>query len=194
MPPIDVLRLARTGGRLEGECELAALPRLGASLARRAGTLAWSAQGLLDDQGRPALRLALHGLLPLRCDRCSAELAFVLEVERLFYFVASEAELAAIEIDDAPEEALLASERFDLQELIEDEAILQLPLSPRHDGCAPPPEVAAGAAALAARPNPFAQLQALREQLAGSPPEAPEGGSDGPKTHKSGVPRGRNGN
>lgn len=164
MLPVDVYELARTATGRAGELPLARLPRLGASLVRLEGMLAYDCQGLVDGLGRPALRLHLRAPLVLRCDRCSGELQYDLDVHRVFYFVDSEAALAAAEIDDAPEEALLGSDRFDLAGLIEDEAILQLPLSPRHERCAR--QLMEGRPAAAVRPNPFAVLQSLR-----APPE-----------------------
>jgi uncharacterized protein len=163
MNSIDVFRMARSGASLDGELDLARMPRLAASLMRHDGRLAFGCQGRIDSRGRPAMQLTLRARLPLCCDRCARELDFALSVQRTFYFVASEAELAAIEIDDAPEEALLGSAHFDLAGLIEDEAILQLPISPRHDGCALLEEAAALGAPRPA--NPFAQLQGLREEL-----------------------------
>jgi uncharacterized protein len=179
MDRIDVFAVARSGAQWEGRLALARMPRLGASLfledpADGAGAVQYHCGGYLDAQGRPALRLALQAVLPLRCDRCTRRLAFVLEAERNFYFVASSAQLAAIPIDDAAEEALLGSAQFDLAGLIEDEAILQLPLSPRHADCAPavvlgPGNYGAQTGATdgpqAGRPRPFAALGALRDHL-----------------------------
>lgn len=75
----------------------------------------------------------------------------------------SEADLADIPVDDAPEEPLVGSAHFDLAALIEDEAILQLPISPRHPDCAAPFPVEPDADAEEERPHPFAELARLRK-------------------------------
>lgn len=190
MNPIDVFDLSRTGAQWDGSVPLAALPRLRASLLAEAGgpatALRFACDSGPDSQGRPALRLQLHAVLPLRCDRCGAALHFALASHSSFYFVETEAQLAAIAIDDTPEEALLGSRHFDLAELIEDEAILQLPISPRHDRC-PPAAVAAGRTAAPApapapgaqRPHPFATLAGLRERLQNAPEGAPAAPAEG---------------
>jgi uncharacterized protein len=170
MITLDVFAAARSGAQHEGEIALARMPRLAASLVRTDGALRYRYRALTDELGRPALQLRLDARLPLRCDRCDGEFDFELAVERRFYFVHSEAQLAAIEVDDAPEEPLLGSARFDLASLIEDEAILQLPLSPRHEACRAAP---GAGAAHAQRPNPFAQLQGLREELQRQGPARP---------------------
>ncbi len=185
MDPIDVFALAQAGTRWSGTLAFDAMPRLCTSLMNRpgdrAGQLHFHCHSHRDARGRPALRLGLQARLPLVCDRCGDVLALDLTAERDFYFVATESELAAIPIDDTPEEALLGSARFDLAELIEDEAILQLPISPRHVRCAPRALAKAvrAAAPAAERPHPFAGLAGLREQLRGADGLAVPSG-DGP--------------
>lgn len=182
MDTMDVFTLARTGARVEGERPLALMPRLAASLTASEGVLRYACEGSTDALGRPALRLHLQARLPVRCDRCGRALALALDAERQFFFVATEQELAAIPIDDSPQEPLLGSAHFDLAGLLEDEAILQLPISPRHADCVAPYSAGASATAAADRGpaggsvagfddapadarRPFARLAGLREQL-----------------------------
>jgi len=173
MDAIDVFEMARRGSVTQGVLAFAAMPRLAQSLARREGTLAYRCAGGRDHRGRPALDLRIEAVLPLRCDRCGEELDLVLRAERSFFFVHSDAELAAVPIDESAEEALLGSARFDLAALIEDEAILQLPISPRHPACLAPGE-ATNASPPADRRRPFATLAGLRDRLrrASSAPRA----------------------
>ena len=187
MDRIDVFAVARNRAQWGGRIALADMPRLCASLTDgpgdRAATLAYHCRGGIDAQGRPELELCLDAVLPLRCDRCAQKLALVLETDRRFYFVATQEELAAIPIDDTPEEALLGSAHFDLATLIEDEVILQLPISPRHPDCSPAlhgtgaQRAAAAAAPAAERPHPFAGLAALRGRL--PEPAGPGAGAEG---------------
>jgi uncharacterized protein len=192
MDRIDVFAAARKRSQWEGRLPFAAMPRLAASLlldepAGGAGVLDYRCRGDVDAQGRPALTLWLDGVVPLRCDRCGKKLALALRVERRFYFVGSGAELAAIPVDDATDEPLLGSVQFDLAGLIEDEAILQLPLSPRHVDCVPvalarPPDkgFASTGGELAAVPerlHPFAGLARLRDRL----PKSGAGSSERPR-------------
>jgi uncharacterized protein len=198
MDRIDVFTVARNRADWSGRLPLAAMPRLCASLTDgpgdRDGMLAYRCRGAMDAHGRPALALWLQAVLPLRCDRCGNKLALALDAERSFYFVATQAELAAIPIDDSPDEALLGSPQFDLAALIEDEAILQLPISPRHADCEAAPRAASGAAAAPAhpadaggRPHPFAGLAALRGQLQG--PAEPEGAPASERLPRKGRPK-----
>ena len=137
MDTVDVYALSRDRRSLEGRIALAAMPRLAANLVRADGGVDYRCTGTADAHGRPALLLHLVARLPLRCDRCAGVIELDLQIEREFHFVRSAEELDATPIDASPEEALLGSERFDLGGLIEDELILHLPLSPRHDDCRP---------------------------------------------------------
>ena len=167
MITIDVYALARREAQWHGKIALAAMPRLGASLLRTEGSIAYRCRAGRDARGRPALHLELHGNLILRCDRCGGECDLAIGASRQFFFVPTEAELAAQPIDETPEEALLGSAHFDLAALIEDEAILQLPISPRHEQCE-----LLGRLTQTEVPgepvHPFAALAVLRERLRGA--------------------------
>ncbi|SPJ16939.1 putative metal-binding protein, possibly nucleic-acid binding protein [Burkholderiales bacterium] len=169
MAKIDVFALARAGATLDGKIAFAAMPRLAQSLMHREGTLSYRCVGLIDERRRAALHVFLDAVLPLRCDRCGCELDLALTVKGRFYFVHTEADLAAIAIDDSPEEALLGSPQFDLASLIEDEAILHLPISPRHEDCVPQAKLPS-MDPVPDRRQPFAQLAGLRDQLRRSAP------------------------
>jgi len=207
MDRIDIYAAARSGARWSGRLALSAMPRLSSSLTDGPGDrdvlMSYECRGSTDTHGRPALDLRLAAVLPLRCDRCGQKLALVLEAQRTFYFVNSQAELAAIPIDDTPEEALLGSPQFDLAGLIEDESILLLPISPRHADCVAlardanmPPGIVDAPESAGRPPQPFAGLAALREQLRGpapslTPEKSPAGGRLAPANGAPAVSRGR---
>lgn len=134
---IDVFEAARTGLRIEGRRTLAALPRLAPMLTAAAEDLRFDYRGLHDGRGRCAAILRIEAKVPLRCDRCGTPVLLPVSLQSSFYFVQTEAELARIPVDDTDDEPLLGSRRFDLDELVEDELILALPISPRHADCRP---------------------------------------------------------
>jgi uncharacterized protein len=180
---VPVARCCRQGDSLSGSTPTGRWQRLATSLheapAADAST-AWQAtfgqhQGLA---GPPDLWLALQARahVRLQCQRCLGMLEEVLEVERRFRFVASEAEAERLDAEagsDSDDEHLVLPARLDVLELIEDELILALPLVPRHAGDCPQPLAAARPAADGAatddadppeRRNPFAALAALRQR------------------------------
>ena len=159
----DVWELSRRQGSVEGELALADAPRLAGQLADVDGALRYRMSGMVDGLGRPAARLRVQGRMRARCDRCGGSVEVPMDEEAQFFFVADEEELGRLPIDESPEEPLLGSHRFDVAGLVEDQAILALPISPRHDDCAAaaPAEAVRGAEGEMHRP--FQALAALKK-------------------------------
>jgi uncharacterized protein len=168
---LDVQAFANDGGELQGRWPLGQLQRVGDVMledggASRGSEIAWSARGeLLPVRGAPpqvGLHLKAAARLPLQCQRCLQAVETPLEIDRRFRFVPGED--AAAQLDAESDDDVLALTRaLDLQELVEDELLLALPLVPRHEQCPSPLLPAAEPEAPADdRLNPFAALEALR--------------------------------
>ena len=160
-PTIDSFELARSGRRIKGEVAIARLPRLAEFVTTAQGDLRYEIDGLIDDEGHPAADLHLNGRLRLICQRCNAALEFELNRTTRFRFVATEEELNSLPIEDDEIDAIVGSRNMSIHEWVEDEAILSLPLVPRHDECSAPLKSEDGPSAVAV-PNPFAVLLGLR--------------------------------
>jgi uncharacterized protein len=132
---------------------------------RPEGELAFEMRGYMDPRDRPSAELSFRGTALMTCDRCGTPVRLELTGSARFYFVRTEQELARIPVDESEDEPLLGSERFDLHELLEDEAILALPISPRHADCAAPalatPDTGLDADG---KPHPFAALAQLKSR------------------------------
>jgi uncharacterized protein len=132
---IDVFDLAHSAATASGSMPLADARRLRSALAAGDGVIAFELQGYEDERGRPCARLRLRGSLPLSCDRCGKALALAVEHTADFRFVGSEAELERLPVTVDEIEPLVGSRRFALLDLVEDESILCIPVSPRHADC-----------------------------------------------------------
>lgn len=175
-PWIDTLEFARSGGSLEAEQPAGDFPRLLELLAAPEGQIRWR----LDGQRRPRpeggadsfLRLQIAGTVSLECIRCLKPVQAQFGDERLFKIAATEAQAEREDAQTDDYDALVASHRFDVLELVEDEAILALPIAPRHADCELPAEVGTRPEReLAERPNPFAALAGLRDRRRGEGPD-----------------------
>jgi uncharacterized protein len=166
-PTIDSFELARSGRRVEGEVTVAQLPRLAEFVTTAQGGLRYKIAGLIDADGYSAADLHLEGQLQLICQRCNAPLDFELDRTARFRFVATEAELNALPIENDEIEAIVGSRNMNVYDWIEDEAILSLPLVPRHGECCAPLKPENDSGAITA-PNPFAVLLALRDDDGGT--------------------------
>ena len=167
-PTFDAFRLARKHETLRGHATMRELPRLAESVLDPEAVLHYEIEGRIDDEGHPGATMQLSGILPLRCERCNQPLQFHLERRVPFRFVNDEQELNALPIEDDEVEEVVGSVAMALLPWIEDEAILSLPLVPRHADCGIPvadaPEEFDDE-----RPNPFAALAGLKRRDGSEP-------------------------
>ncbi len=139
---IDIFAWIRALGEDRGELQYAALPRLASLLASETGTLAWESRGWVE---RPAggsevmmLRVLASARPMLTCVNCLEPVAVDLAVDRTLRIVGDEASAARLDEQEPEIDVIAGSRRFDLLELIEDEAIMALPPLARHDQCEVP--------------------------------------------------------
>lgn len=128
----DPFGFARAAGRQGGEIAIAQLQRLADRLAGNRGTVSFAVHGTHDQQQRPMLELDVAGTLKLYCDRCMAPMDYRLALQSRLLL----AHPGAVPQDDDDPEApewIEAGRDLDLVELVEDEILLGLPLSVRHD-------------------------------------------------------------
>jgi len=172
---VDSRELTRTVRTLEGSFEVRRLERLASLLSRDEGSLAWGAQGarrLRADGGHEELlHLGLDGQVTMQCVRCLGDVPVAIHVDRDFRLVGSEAQAAREDAEESELDVLVGGARFDLGELIEDEAIMALPPIARHEACVLPegagesgPGQAADPSPREERANPFAALAALKKR------------------------------
>jgi len=161
---VDTFELAREARTIAGNLVLADLPRLLPALAGADGSLHYRITGGRDDQGRPCANMQLSGRPLLECQRCGGTFEFALERTAPFRFVGSEEELDALPLEEDEVDVVAGGRDMDVARWVEDEAILSLPLVPRHaEGdphCRPAVPLAEGDDDTTSRerPNPFAAL------------------------------------
>lgn len=166
---IDSFEFTRRQDSCEDTTPIRDFARLTSLLADAAGDLTWRFDGWRErgNDGRDELlvRLRLSGSVSMRCGRCLGIAPIPLAVDRRFLLADSEDEAARLDEADEERDVLVSSRRFQLAELIEDEAILALPPAASHARCDPP---LAGARAdedssdETVRPNPFDALRGLK--------------------------------
>ena len=124
--------------------------------------------GKTDKKGKTDiwLHLTASASVPLTCQRCMGAVQTPLQVDQWYRFVVSE-EIAMAEDDASEEDLLVLTPQFDLEQVLEDELLMALPLVPMHDECPITPVFSTGVieAPLDApdKPNPFAALVQLKK-------------------------------
>jgi uncharacterized protein len=168
---LDVNSFAAEGAALRGDDPVSGYHRLAAELALQMpdAAVTWEATGEQRPGAvggaSPWLHLSADATVPLVCQRCLTPVQTDLHVDRWFRFVADEA-TAEAEDDGSEEDLLVAARDFDLRSLIEDELLMEIPVTPVHDACPVAVQLSAQdddfGASEANKPNPFAVLGALR--------------------------------
>ncbi len=134
---VDSLEFCRTGESLSGVTPVARLGRLVAELADASGELRWSITGGRHPKGMPQLTMQVQGEVKLVCQRCLTPFAHAIATDTVLVLARDEADADATEesLDDDSIDVIVGDAQQDLLQLVEDDALLALPLSPRHDVC-----------------------------------------------------------
>jgi uncharacterized protein len=168
---LDVEAFAQQAADMAGEIPLSALSRLADCAASEAkpsvrDSVSWQAHGesrrVRGGASQTWLHLSASADIALTCQRCLQPMTVQLDMQRSLRFVQGEDAAAAIDAE-SEDDVLALTRSMDLQELLEDELLLVLPLVPRHEQCPQPLPMAAKEEPLPEeRENPFAVLAGLK--------------------------------
>ncbi len=155
---IDPIGLADKEVRLQGGLPLTGMQRLMQAGVEGQGTAAVDLHFGRDAEGHRRLKGRIDAVLSLPCQRCLQGLSLTLALAPdLVLIAAGEREDAAPEGADT----LAVDGPLPLNQIVEDELILALPMIPMHSDGACEPAVAKEKA-VETRPNPFAALAKLK--------------------------------
>jgi uncharacterized protein len=159
---VDSVAFAREANELRGKVATADLPRLHDSLFDQSGEIAYRLAGAVNKDGIASLRLDIAADLLMTCQRCLGPVIFSLKSARNFELVPQTQALGdpAEESDDV--ERIHADADLDVDALVEDEAILCLPMVAGHQ----PGECRSPLAAVdeSTKKSPFSSLAVLKRQ------------------------------
>lgn len=158
---VDAFEFCRVKERREGERPVAELSRLSEELANTSGSVHWVVQGGTHAQGYSMLTMSVQATVQLMCQRCLTP--YALEVDSEMMLVLAKSEDAADELEEklADEEVdvIVGSKAMNIIDLIEDEVLLAIPLSPRHEVCPDQVGQSVGAGAGVKKTSPFEVLK-----------------------------------
>ncbi|EJN07391.1 DUF177 domain-containing protein [Herbaspirillum sp. YR522] len=160
---IDAFEFCRHKQQAQGQIPVAELGRLAQETVDRTGVISWTLSGDIDKLGHAQLSLAVSGVVNLICQRCLTALPFEIDSRSLLVLAKDEAQADAIEqlLDDDQIDVIVGTAAFDAANLVEDEALLALPVAPKHAVC-PDGGVVAEATGTE-RASPFAVLKKLKQ-------------------------------
>lgn len=158
---IDAFEFCRLRERRNGTLAISALTRLHKESPSEARHLNWSLVGGTNHVGHAQLVLDVEGMISLTCQRCLTPVDFSLASESILVLAKTEEEADEIEalLADDDVDVIAVSKKINIAELIEDEALLAIPQSVKHESC---PEGVSAALDAAEGPSAFAALKNLK--------------------------------
>lgn len=164
---IDAFAFCRNGEKQAGKLLLSELARLRAECASDEGEVEWMLVGnthSTQDNGYPTLQLTVNGTVQLMCQRCLTPYIFQINSDAKILLAKDEQVADQLDslLEDDDVEVIAGSKAFDVVALIEDEVLLAIPLSPKHEVC--PTKEKLDAFATAKKESPFAALKSWKDQ------------------------------
>lgn len=134
---IDPFSFCQNHEQREGSTRIADFPRLSAECAQSDAELNWSLQGGFGTLGHPKLILTVDGQVDLMCQRCLTPYGFEIDSQSELILAKNEEHADEIEamLEDDEIDVVVGSKSFNVMDLIEDEALLAIPQSPKHAVC-----------------------------------------------------------
>jgi uncharacterized protein len=160
---VDPYRLCETGREFAGKVPISTLTRLASMLLVADGALSYRVRFFRDEAKRTRVSGNVSAELTMQCQRCLESLPVILDHEFSLQLVPSEgtAERVVGQLDPL---LIAPGEPLDVFAMLEDEAMLALPLVPRHrEVCAQLVPAAEPAAEKGEQDNPFRQLDAWQD-------------------------------
>jgi len=159
---IDAFDFSRTKANRDGVTPVAEMTRLAKECADASGSITWTVVGGVSKHGFPQMRLTVDGTVQLVCQRCMQPYAHHLASSTLLMLGKDDEQADEIEqmIDDETVDVIVGTRDMDLMYLVEDEALLALPHTPKHDVC---PSTALLDSLQSEKKSPFEGLKDLKK-------------------------------
>ena len=160
---IDAFEFCRTNGYREGVTPVTEMNRLAADCANASGEIAWSIKGGTTPQNYPTMTLSVAGTVQLVCQRCLTPFDYRIDSSTQLVLGRDDEEADGMEevLDDESIDVIVGSHTADIRELLEDEALLALPQSPKHEVC---PDTTLLDTLKSEKVSPFAGLKNLKSE------------------------------
>lgn len=163
---IDPIRLAEEGGRLVGRLSTRLMHRLLSQCTNSESQVSIDLQFERAGRGRWEMYGTVSTEVTSICQRCLQSVTVVVATEPRVMFVRSQDEERRLS-EDIAAEVVVVTGPLALSELVEDELLLAMPMTPLHaEGVCEsmPAPVSRSTKAVEEKPNPFAVLSTIKKQ------------------------------
>ena len=159
---INPLRLAKSRERIKGSLQLDSLKRLKGVLLENTGKLEYSLSFDFDESGTCVVESVIDSQLILECQRCLKPVVIEIHKVSLLGVIKDKDEIDSLAKEYEPLQ--LNEENISVEELLEDELLLSIPLSPLHAENECSGKEILDQVNADAKPQPFAVLAALKKK------------------------------
>ena len=158
---IDASEFCRLNERREGTLAIAELARVQVESPGEQRHVQWSILGGNDQVGHAKLSLHVDGVISLVCQRCLNPVDVDIASRSQLILARTEEDADGIEalLADDSVDVVVVKEKIDITDLIEDEILLAIPQSVKHETCSGEVNAALGAVK---KPSAFAALKNLK--------------------------------
>jgi uncharacterized protein len=159
---INPLRLAKARKQIKGSLQVGSFGRLEGVLLDKSGELQYSLSFDFDEARTCIVECTIDAQLTFECQRCFKPVAIDIHKSSLLAIVKDKDDFDALAQEYEPLE--LDEEHISVEELVEDELLLAIPLSPLHseDDCSG--KQVLDKVNADAKPQPFAVLATLKKK------------------------------
>jgi len=160
---IDAFDFCRINGSREGSTPVAEMTRLTKDCADTSGTISWKVVGGASKMGFPQMTLSVTGTVQLICQRCLTPYPYTIDASTVLMLGKDDEQADEIEqmIADETIDVIVGSRSMELMDLVEDETLLALPHTPKHQDC---PDSALLEKAKSTKLSPFDALKGLKSE------------------------------
>jgi uncharacterized protein len=130
-PKVDPFRFAENAVRLHGKVLVKDMQRLCESLYQDTGEVGVEIEFGKNEQSIPFVRGQLTGALRLQCQRCMESFGY--EITNTFWLAVVHTEEEAEMLPQGYDSIIANDDILILQDMVEDELIVNLPVVPMHD-------------------------------------------------------------
>ena len=121
---------------LSGELDVVNCSRVTELYENISGKINYSITGSCDTANRLILKVSICGIINTLCQNCLDDISLTIEHYSAPVIFDDEAMMDSALFDsNEVDDAILADSEFNVLEFIEDELILLIPISPRHNSC-----------------------------------------------------------
>lgn len=137
MKYIDNVDFAKKRQTISGEINVGSMARANEVFEELSGDLSYTISGSLDKKNKPILTVGIYGKITTLCQNCLKKLAIDINYSNILPIFYNETDMdnALFGEETVYTDGILKDAHFSIDNFLEDELIMLLPIAPKHKKC-----------------------------------------------------------